>query len=84
MARCATITLVGLSLLAGAQGVATLLAALLAFPLALLSSGHRARGWYLLDPHGTPTRYLSATKPPLLAGQRAYTHRGFRAHLPQG
>jgi len=60
----ATTALVGLLLLAGGQDLAAALAALLALPLALLSCGRSARGWYLLDPHGRPTRYLSATKPP--------------------
>ncbi len=60
----ATTALVGLLLLAGDQDLAAPLAALLALPLALLSCGRPARGWYLLDPHGHPTRYLSATKPP--------------------
>ena len=77
----ATTALVGLLLLAGDQDLAAPLAALLALPLALLSCGRPARGWYILDPHGHPTRYLSATKPPLLAGQPGYTRRGFRARL---
>ncbi len=80
----ATTALVGLLLLAGDQDLAAPLAALLALPLALLSCGRPARGWYLLDPHGHPTRYLSATKPPLLAGQPGYTRRGFHARLAQG
>jgi hypothetical protein len=79
----ATVPLLALLLLAGDQGVAAALAALLALPLALLSSGRRARGWYLLDPHGRPTRYLSGTKPLLLAGQPGYTRRGFHARLAQ-
>lgn len=76
----ATTALVGLLLLAGDQDLAAPLAAL----LALLSCGRSARGRYLLDPHGRPTRYLSATKPPLLAGQPGYTRRGFHARLAQG
>ncbi len=75
--------LLALLLLAGDQALAAALAAPLALPLALLSCGRPARGWYLLDPHGRPTRYLSATKPPLLAGQPGYTHRGFRARVAQ-
>jgi len=52
----------------------------------LLLAGDRdsaAHGWYLLDAYGSPTRYLSATKPHALAGQRAHTRRGFRARLTQ-
>jgi len=77
----ATVPLLALLLLAGDQDLAAPLAALLALPLALLACGRPACGWYLLDSHGHPTRYLSATKPPLLAGQPGYTHRGFRARL---
>ena len=84
LATFATATLLALLLLAGDQDMATPLAALLAPALALLSCGHRARGWYLLDPHGRPTRYLSATKPPVLTGQPGYTRRGFHARLAQG
>jgi len=50
--------LLALLLLAGDQDLAAALAALLALPLALLSSGRRVRSWYLLAPHGRPTRYL--------------------------
>ena len=77
----ATTTLVEILLLAGAQHSATLVAVLLAPLLAVLSYGRRARGWYLLDAYGSPTRYLSATKPRALAGQRAHTRHGFHARL---
>jgi hypothetical protein len=80
-ATLATVSLLGILLLAGYRDIAAPLAAPLTLTLALLSSGRRARGWYLLDPHGAPTRYLSATKPRVLAGQRGYTRRGFRARV---
>ncbi len=79
----ATTTLVEILLLAGDRDSAALGAVLLAPLLAVLSCGRRAHGWYLLDAYGSPTRYLSATKPHALAGQRAHTRRGFRARLTQ-
>ena len=79
----ATTTLVEILLLAGDRDMAALVAVLLAPLLAVLSCGRRAHGWYLLDAYGSPTRYLSTTKPPALAGQRAHTRRGFLARLTQ-
>ncbi len=62
-AALSTTVLVEILLLAGDRDSAAL--------LAVLSCGRHARGWYLLDAYGSPTRYLSATKPHALAGQRA-------------
>ncbi len=83
-AALVTVALLGLLLLAGYRDIAVPLAAPLALTLAWLSSGRRARSWYLLDAHGAPIRYLSATKPRALAGQRGHTRRGFRARVAQG
>ncbi len=79
-----TVSLLGILLLAGYRDIAAPLAVPLALALARLSSGCRARGWYLLDAHGVPIRYLSATKPRALAGQRGHTRRGFHARVAQG
>lgn len=82
-AALATVFLLGILLLAGYRDIAALLAAPLALTLSLLSRGRHARGWYLLDPYGAPTRYLSASKPRVLTGQRGYTRRGFRVRMTQ-